>query len=111
MIDNALTFMSAAEDLKALFKSGAIKECLTRQGMDWKFIPCYAPWYRGYWEHLIRLSKSAIKKTLGRSHVTLSSLQTIIVEIEALLNNRPLTYVSSDLRTLDTISPPLWKDN
>ena len=107
MIDNALTFMSAAEDLKALFKSGAIKECL---GVDWKFIPCHAPWYGGYWEHLIGLTKSAIKKTLGRPHITLSSLQTIIVEIEAHLNNRPL-HKLVQTRTLDTISPPLWKGN
>ena len=103
--DNASTFMSAAEDLKALFESGAIQENLARQGVDWKFIPCRAPWYGGYWERLIGLTKSAIKKTLGRSHVTLSSLQTIIVEIEAHLNNRPLTYVSSDLNEPEPLTP------
>ena len=51
----------------------------------------------GYWEHLIGLTKSALKKTLGRTFVTLSSLQTLIVEIVAHLNNRPLTYVRMNL--------------
>ena len=92
--------MSAAEDLKALFESGTIQENLAKQGVDWRFIPCRAPWYGGYWERLIRLTKNAIKKKLGRAHVTLASLQTIIVEIEAHLNNRALTYVSSDLEPM-----------
>lgn len=46
-----------------------------------------------------------MKKTLGRTFITLSSLQTIIVEIEAHLNNRPLTYVSSESNDPDPLTP------
>ena len=99
--------MSAAEDLKALFESGAIQENLAKQGVDWNFIPCRAPWYGGYWERLIGLTKKAIKKTLGRAHVTLASMQTIIVEIEVHLNNRPLTFVSSDLDEPEPLTPSM----
>ena len=49
--------------------------------------------------------KRALKKTIGRVYVTLSSLQTLIVEIEAHLNNRPLTYVSSDLNEPEPLTP------
>ena len=38
-----------------------------------------------------------LKKVLGRASVDLTTLQTIIVEIEAILNDRPLTRVSSDV--------------
>jgi len=38
-------------------------------------------------------------------HVTLSSLQMIIVEIEAHVNNRPLTYVSSDISDPEPLTP------
>ena len=103
--DNASTFMSAAEDLRALFESRTIQEGLGRQGVEWKFIPCRAPWYGGYWERLIGLTKNALKKALGRAYVTLPSLQTIVVEIEAHLNNRPLTYVSSDLDEPEPLTP------
>ena len=34
-----------------------------------------------------------IKKVLGQSHVSHMTLETIAVEIEAILNDRPLTYV------------------
>jgi len=70
---------------------------LNRQGVQWKFIPKCAPWHGGFWERLIGLTKTAIKKVLGRAFVSLSTLQTMIVKIEAYLNNRPLTYVSSEI--------------
>ena len=50
-------------------------------------IPKRAPWFGGFWERLIRLTKSALKKILGRTRATLESLQTIVVEVEALLND------------------------
>ena len=53
--DNATTFMSAADDLKALFKSHTIRENLNNQGVEWRFIPRRVPWYGGYWERLIGL--------------------------------------------------------
>jgi len=46
---------------------------------------------------MVGLTKQAIKKTLGRVFVTSTQLETIVVEIEAMLNDRPLTYVSPDL--------------
>lgn len=46
-----------------------------------------------------------MKKTLGRTHATLESIQTIIVEVKALLNDRPLTYTSSDINDPEPITP------
>ena len=103
--DNASTFMSAAEDLKELFKSTAVQESLGNQGIQWRFIPRRAPWYGGYWERLVGLTKNAIKKTLGRAFITLPSLQTLVVEIETHLNNRPLTYVTTDHGEPEPLTP------
>lgn len=46
------------------------------------------------------LTKSALKKILGRTYATLGSLQLIADEIEALLNDRILKDVLPDLREL-----------
>lgn len=35
---------------------------------------------------------------MGRSFIILPELQTLVVEVEAILNDRPLTYVSSDIQ-------------
>ena len=103
--DNASTFVSANNELKELFQSHALKETLAREGIEWLFIPKKAPWYGGFWERLIGLTKSTIKKVLGRAAVNLCTLQTIVVEVEAILNDRPLTYVSSDIRDEEALTP------
>ena len=46
---------------------------------------------------MVGLTKQVEKKTLGQAFILQEQLETIIVEVEAMLNNRPLTYVSSDL--------------
>ena len=51
------------------------------------------------------MTKGTLKKTLGRAYVTLPSLQTLVVEIKAHLNNRPLTYVCSDLNEPQPLMP------
>jgi len=86
--DNASTYIAAVEELKILFESDGIKEALGRQGVNWQFIPKRASWYGGFWEHLIGLTKQAIRKTLGRTFISLQKLQTIVVEIESMLNDQ-----------------------
>ena len=73
--------------------------------VTWHFIPKRALWYGGFWERMVGLTKQAIKKTLGRAFVTLTQLETIVVEIEAMLNDRPLTYVSPDLADPEPLTP------
>jgi len=68
--DNASTFLAAAENLQRLFESETLREALERQNITWHFIPKCAPWYRGFWECMIGLTKQAVKKTLGRAFVT-----------------------------------------
>ena len=95
--DNAFTYVASAETLKQLFESSSLKEAFSRQGVEWRFIPKRAPCYGGFWERLIGLTKSTLKKTLGRASVTPEELQTLIVEVEAILNDRPITFVSSEI--------------
>ena len=45
---------------------------------------------------MVKLTKGALKKTLGKANVGVVGLQTVIVEIEAVINCRPMTYVGSD---------------
>ena len=95
--DNGSTYLSAAEELHSLMQLPEVKEELSKKEVSWRFIPKIAPWYGEFWERLIGLTETAIKKVLGRRHVSLPTLETITVEIEAILKDRPLTFVSSDL--------------
>ena len=62
--DNASTYLAAAEELQ-LFESDTLKEALARQNVTWYFMSKRAPWYGGFWERLIGLTKQAVKRTLG----------------------------------------------
>ena len=54
---------------------------------------------------MIGPTKEAVKKTLGRAFISQEQLETIIVEVEAMLNDRPLTYVSSDFSDPKPLTP------
>ena len=103
--DNASTYLAAADELQRLFDSPSLKQALEYHGVTWQFIPKRAPWYGGFWEKLIGLTKQALKKTLGRTFVTLPVLEAIVVEIEASLNDRPLTYVSAEVDDIEPLTP------
>jgi len=49
--------------------------------------------------------KTALKKTLGRTNISLTVLETLIVEIETVLNDRPLTYTHSEFDKMDPLTP------
>ena len=104
MSDNATTYTLAADDLTKLF-SGVTSTLLGREGVTWKFILKKVPWFGGYWERLIRLMKMAIKRTLGRACIILVTLETIVVEIETILNDSPLTYISDDPADPEPLTP------
>ena len=56
------------------------------------------------WEHLVRSIKNCIRKTVGFSTLNFEDLNILLIEVEATLNNRPLTYLYDDE---NSISYPL----
>ena len=103
--DNASTYQSAAEELLKLLKSPILETHLSKHTVQWKFIPKRAPWYGGSSERLIGLTKVALRKVLGRASIRLPELQTIVTEIEAILNDRPLTFISSNIDDEQPLTP------
>ena len=103
--DNASTFLASSETLKDLFKSPSLREQFSRQGVEWKFIPKRAPWYRHFWERLFGLTEKVISKTLGKASITLTELQTLTIDVEAVLNDRPISCVSSDCADKEPLTP------
>ncbi|XP_070541625.1 uncharacterized protein [Ptychodera flava] len=95
--DNASTYMSAADEIRKIVESRQVQRHMINNRVEWLFIPKRAPWFGGFWERLIGLTKTAIKKVLGRARITLDELTTVVAEVETMLNERPLTYVGDDV--------------
>ena len=72
------------------FRSSEVKQFFTQLQIQRKFILPASPWWGGFYERMVRTVKSALKKVLGRSLVTFEELQTVLCEIESVINSRPL---------------------
>ena len=106
--DNAKTFKSADQDLETLlshFDSVPVRHALAQRRIRFLYIPARSPHWGGVYERLIGLVKSALKKVLGRSLITLAELYTLIKEIQAVLNDRPLTSLNSEIDDLEPLTP------
>lgn len=93
--DNALTFKRAAEDVRSMYvvlKQPEIHNYCANNGISWKFIAERAGWWGGFWELMVCSVKTCLRKTLGKSCFDFDQLTTILTEIEALINSRPLTF-------------------
>ena len=72
--------------------------------INWKFNVKKAPWLGGMWERLVSCVKKYIKKVVGTRTITYIELQTLIKEIELILNNC-LIDVDYDDDQEDILSP------
>ncbi|KHN78366.1 hypothetical protein Tcan_00047, partial [Toxocara canis] len=77
--------------------------------ITWRFITPFAPWQGGVYERLVGLTKTAFRKAVGRRLLNEEEFKTLVIECEAIVNSRPLTYVDSAigniLRPIDFLRP------
>ncbi|XP_077491913.1 uncharacterized protein LOC144102539 [Amblyomma americanum] len=109
--DNALTFKKVNKDLGRLWdamRSGQVQEYIVSARVQWKFIVERGPWWSGFYERLVGLTKQALKKTLGRGYLTLEEMTTTLTEVEAVLNSRPLTHVYSESNEPEPLCPAMF---
>lgn len=107
--DNAQTFKTASNTLHVIWKSvitcEEVQSYVCNKGVKWTFIVELAPWMGGFYERLVSLVKRALRKTLSRKMLDYVQLQTVLKEVEATINSRPLVYVSDDIASTITLTP------
>ena len=106
--DNGTNFVGAERELKDCLENldqARITDSMTQEGIHWTFNPPSSPHFGGVWERLVRSAKKALKITLNGQLVNDETLHTFMVEVESLLNSRPLTHVSIDVRDPEPITP------
>ena len=108
--DNGTNFVGARRELREAINEmdqKEITEKLRQQNIDWKFNPPAASHMGGVWERQIRTARR-ILDTLLREHGSRlddESLQTLMCEVESIINSRPLTIISSDVKDPYPLSP------
>lgn len=106
--DNGRNFVGADHVLQTLqnedFKR-AIQEFATNESIEWHFIPPRSPHYGGLWESAVRSMKLHLKRTISEACLTVGEMTTILTQVEAILNSRPLTPISENPTDLRALTP------
>lgn len=104
--DNGTNFVGAAKELQYLFeveKSKLVPEIvdwIAAKGTQWHFIPPHAPNFGGLWEAGIKSCKFHLKRVIGNSTLTFEEMITVLSQIEACLNSRPMWRIDDDGESL-----------
>ena len=106
--DNAKTFKAAANELKALWSPSSFKKMkakLLEDGITWINIAPASPWQGGFYERLVGLVKAPFKKVFLTQKMSLDEFRTVMLEIEAVVNSRPLAAVTDDPSDPTPVTP------
>lgn len=85
--------------------SDDIKEYAISQSINFKMIPHYASHFGGLWEAGVKSCKHHLRRVIGNAHLTFEEFGTVLTQIEAVLNSRPLTPLSTDPTDFLPLSP------
>ena len=105
--DNGRNFVGADNYFKEL-NWEVIEKYSSATRIDWRFNPPSAAWWGGWWERLIGMLKTILRKVLGRSCLSYEEMSTVLCDCESVLNSRPLTYISEEPDDLKTLTPAMF---
>ena len=90
-------FNMAISDNFQTFISDELKQFLALEEISWHHILPRSPWWGAFYERLIRIIKEALKKVVGKAKLTYEEMETVLIEIEMVINCRPLTYLYEEV--------------
>ena len=96
MSDNAATFTQASKILSLIKDDPKVQEALGKRSIEWKFTPVKAPRFGAIYERLIGIMKKELAKMTGTVLFTGHDFKLHLMEVEKVMNNRPLVEVGSD---------------
>ena len=110
--DHGMNFIGANREISEMYKflnksdvQKRIIDSCSNQGIQWHFIPDRAPHFGGLWEAAVKSFKKHLKKVAGVK-LTYEELSTILTQVEACLNSRPIApMVTADGEDVEALTP------
>lgn len=106
--DNATTYVGAEKEIREALKAWDITETherLNSFGTSWEFMTSGAPHQGGIYESSVKAAKYHMRRIMGSKSYTYDQTLTFLLQIEAILNSRPLYAISDDPNDIQAITP------
>lgn len=106
--DNGTNFIGAERELRESLNAlnqDKIQTAMLQKGIKWYFNPPAGSHHGGVWERLILMVRNVLHSVLSQQVLDAEGLQTLICEVEAILNDRPITKLSEDPMDLEALTP------
>lgn len=97
--DKGTNFVRADKDMKKAVKTWqekSVQDFINWNGTQWTFITPSAPHQGGLWEAAVKQMKVHLKRIMGAEKYSYEALSTLLAEIEACMNSRPICAMSDD---------------
>ncbi|XP_071053596.1 uncharacterized protein [Onthophagus taurus] len=108
--DNGTNFVGGNRELQELSQflidnCSELKTLIENASIGWSFIPPNSPHFGGLWEAGVKSVKFHLRRVAGNASFTYENFYTLLVQIEAILNSRPLTQLSTDPNDTTPLTP------
>lgn len=106
--DNGTNFVSSNRELKQAMlelNQSKIQKGLAQDGIKWTFNPPYGAHHGGAWERLVQEIKRILCSITNQQVLDDETLHTVLCEVEAILNDRPITPSSDDPNDVEALTP------
>ena len=84
---------------------GQVANEFTTADLKWRFNPPSAPHMGGAWERLVRSIKTVLYQILPSRKVGDGTWRSALIEVEHVINSRPLTFVSMESADDEALTP------
>ena len=106
--DNRTNFVGAERELKtaiAKWNQAQVHDVLLQKGIKCTFNPPAGSHHGGVWERLIRSVRKVLNSTLKVQRLDEEGLHTVVCEVEAIIDSRPITKAYTDPNDLEALTP------
>lgn len=107
--DNGTNLKAAEKELREAYQNidfQYLQNEFTSPNMKWTFIPPASPHMGGAWERMVRSIKTVLYRIITPDQkLNHEKLHNVFLEVENIINSRPLTYLSLETANQEALTP------